>query len=106
MQEKNNGEQYFKTVDDMQHPDWVADRFVEALSKSVPLREALNDRIKVCLQDDQEARKQVKAILKEIDKEYTWSKFRKLWIFIGGAIGLAATSIIGRIIEQWIFGSN
>lgn len=97
---------YFKRVDDMDNPDWVAEKFISALEKSVPLRDALIERIKITLADDPHARKSVKTILVEIDKEYTKTRYRQLWIFVAGIVSLAITTVVLELIRRLLFGTT
>jgi hypothetical protein len=106
LMQENEGDKYFKQVSDMQHPDWVADQFVIALGKSVPLREAITARIVACLQDDQEARKAIKTTLREIDKEFTSTKYRQLFIWVGGLVSLILSTIALELLRRWLFGSE
>lgn len=87
----------------LEQPDKFAEIFCKAAKKQKDIDNILKDTIKNLLQHDNETRKMIKDMLREIEKE-DWKKFLKKIGMAGWSLIVAGTSAIITIFATSFIG--
>lgn len=85
------------------HPDQFADVFCKAAGTQIKVKEIIRDEIKQAITYDTEARKSLKGVIKELEKEEFWIIGKRMgfavWSLIMLALGAIITTMIGKYIK-------